>query len=472
MRGLNQKKMMYYVLNEDIALRSWWLVPYAYYAKGYEIALGISKKEFELLLQCDGNTPLNESETLQLLLEKRLIMPCAKGEKALTAWQKYLSCENRYFPKMNWMITGKCNYNCLHCFNAADNAPLMAEWTWEEAQKLIEEAQLCGVNAFTLTGGEPMLHKHFFDIVKSIYDHGMFVEEINTNGFFINEKILQDLKDIGADPLFKISFDGVGHHDWLRNKKGAEEIALNAIKLCKQFGFRVKAQTNVNRRNVEAMLPTIKLLDALDVEEIRIIRTTEAPRWIQNAGDATLSMQEYYDAMLALSKEVMMLDLSITIDFWIFMTLYPDRKMFKMRPCDGNAQKYRDSLPVCPGARGMVAVAADGEVYPCHQMSGRFIQEGISLANIKKTPLQTVLQSGAYLDKVCLTVGDRLKQNPDCQQCPYYKYCQGGCPAIAWITTDTYLGKDMARCFFYKEGYHKKIPQTLSLWHNGTPIID
>ena len=34
---------------------------------------------------------------------------------------------------MNWMITGKCNYNCLHCFNASDNSPLVSEFTLSEA---------------------------------------------------------------------------------------------------------------------------------------------------------------------------------------------------------------------------------------------------------------------------------------------------------------------------------------------------
>ena len=44
---------MYYILNEKIALRSWWLVPYAYYVKHDEMAHGLKKEEFELLSLCD-----------------------------------------------------------------------------------------------------------------------------------------------------------------------------------------------------------------------------------------------------------------------------------------------------------------------------------------------------------------------------------------------------------------------------------
>ena len=101
-----------------------------------------------------------------------------------------MECDNRYFPAMNWMITGKCNYNCLHCFNAADNSPLMAEFSLEEAEKLLDEAQACGINAFTITGGEPMCHKHFLPIMEGIYRRGMYVEELNTNGYYITQEIL------------------------------------------------------------------------------------------------------------------------------------------------------------------------------------------------------------------------------------------------------------------------------------------
>ena len=58
----------------------------------------------------------------------------------------------------------------------------MSEWFLKEAEKFLDEARECGVNAFTITGGEPMLHSNFMDILTGIYERGMYVEEINTNG--------------------------------------------------------------------------------------------------------------------------------------------------------------------------------------------------------------------------------------------------------------------------------------------------
>ena len=158
----------------------------------------------------------------------------------------------------------------------------MSEWTMDEMNTLLDQARDCGINAFTITGGEPMLHKNFFEIIEGIYSRGMFVEELNTNGHFINMAALERLKSIGCVPLVKISFDGIGYHDWMRNHKGAEQIALDAISHCIENGFPVKVQTNMNRQNCDVMLETAKKLDAMGVSETRMIRTTEAPRWVQN----------------------------------------------------------------------------------------------------------------------------------------------------------------------------------------------
>ena len=90
----------------------------------------------------------------------------------------------------------------------------------------------------------------------------MYVEELNTNGYFINRQTLSRLKEMGCTPLMKISFDGIGYHDWMRSHKGAEETALRAISLCIENGFPVKVQTNMNRRNRDSMLKTAEMFDA------------------------------------------------------------------------------------------------------------------------------------------------------------------------------------------------------------------
>lgn len=462
---------MYYILNHDIALRSWWMVPHAYYIRGARNAQKLTREEFELLVKCDGMTQLEESELLTSLVMRRLIHLCEKGAEQLTQWQKR-ACNNRYFPAMNWMITGRCNYNCLHCFNASDNSPLMSEFTLEQAEKLLDEAQVCGINAFTITGGEPMCHKNFFEIIEGIYKRDMYVEELNTNGFYITQEALDRLKSIGCNPLIKVSFDGLGHHDWLRNSEGAEEDALRAIRLCVDNGFRVKAQTNVHRWNIDTMSATATLLDEIGVDEMRIIRTTEVPRWNENAKGATLDLDEYYDKMLEFARTYIAASHQMDIDIWQFLSVFPRNRAYRMRPVECKAGEYRDSIPVCRGNRGMIAVSANGNVFPCMQMSGYYEARGDILGNVKADGLQPLIQSGRYLSEVCATVGELAKVNSKCGSCTYFKHCAGGCRAIALTLTQDKMGIDPAKCLFYNRGYYKKIEELMTGWTNLSPIIN
>lgn len=461
---------MRYILTPDIALRSWRLVPYAYYIKGVRDAKGLNKAEFEFLLKCDGKAELDEnSELVKKFLDMGFIAPAREGDE-LSEWQKHLDCDNRYFPAMEYTITGKCNYNCLHCFNAADNAPSMSEWTLDEAKSLFEQARKCGLNAITITGGEPMLHKNFFEIVEEIYKRGMYVPEINTNGHFINQSALDRLKSIGCRPIIKISFDGIGHHDWLRNREGAEEKALAAIKLCKENGFETWAQTNVHRWNVDTILPTARMLDEMGVDETRVIRTSESPRWRENAGNACLDVDEYYEKMFEFSAEYAKEPHKMNVDIWQFLTIFPAHKAFRVRPVECAEGEYRDSIPVCRGNRGKVAVAANGNVYPCMQLSGFYDARGEFLGNIKTDGLQPLLQSGKYLSEVCTTVKTLADNNPRCAACEYFRYCVGGCRALAFGLTGERLGSDPAKCVFFKKGYYDKITALLDGWENIAPI--
>ena len=79
----------------------------------------------------------------------------------------------------------------------------------------------------------------------------------------------------------------------------------------------------MNRRNCDSMHETAEMLDAMGVNEMRIIRTTEAPRWLRNAGDACLTFEEYYDKALLLWKEYAAEDHVMALTVWQFGTLYP-----------------------------------------------------------------------------------------------------------------------------------------------------
>jgi len=464
---------MYYRISDRIALRGWKQVECAYYERYMPYAQGLTRGEFMRLLLCDGEEDLEPDAILDSLVQRGLAVPCEKGEHP-SEWSVYKRYENRYFPKMNLMITGKCNYNCLHCFNAADNAPLMSEWTFEELCGLFDQARDCGIHAITVTGGEPMAHPRFMDILREIHRRDMFVEELNTNGYYLTQEVLDGMKEIGCNPLMKISFDGIGWHDWMRNRKGAEQHTLEAMKRCVENGFRVKAQTQVHRKNLASMMPTARLLDSMGVEKMRIIRTSEAPRWAENAGDACLGMEEYYETMLDFSREYIRSGMKMTVDIWQFLTLFPEDKAFRIVPVSCGEGEYRNTIPGCTGNRGMVAVTSSGDVVPCLQLSGLMEQRNIHLGNLHRDRLRDLLTAGPYLENVCATAGGIRKNNPKCGKCGYFEYCTGGCRALGMLYSGEkagFCGEDTTKCLFFENGWYGKTVNALTGWENLTEIF-
>lgn len=459
---------MYYCLSRDIGLRSWWRVPYAYYKKYERNAISLMKEEYEMLCLCDGKHDLEESEMIEHLLKRGLIFPIEKDSGTLDEWQQQKHYENRYVPCMNWMITGKCNYNCLHCFNASDNAPLQSAFSMEEAEKLMDEAKNCGIHAFTITGGEPMAHPHFLEIVQGIYQRGMYIFELNTNGSFIHQRILNEMKKCNCNPLIKISFDGLGYHDWMRNQKGAEEEALKAIRLCIENGFQVMVQTNINRKNKDAILETLCLLNEMGVVETRIICTTEAPRWQKNAAGASFTITEYFNECLQIAQKYIEKPKRMIVDFWQFLYLDPNTKRYQMSAYKDAHIAYRETLPLCRGNRGMIGVAANGEVTPCLQMSGWLNQHHVTFGNVKKQSLQSLLQDSKYLNEVCATMKDLKEENPKCAGCMHFKDCRGGCRALGLLLSGgNFRGSDESKCIFFQQGYEEKVKKTLQNYQNN-----
>lgn len=88
---------MKYILAPNVGLRSWHLVPWAYYIKGARNAKGLKQEEYELLRRCDGVQEIDESPLVISLQQRGFCRP-ANEDKQLSDWQREKICDNRYFP--------------------------------------------------------------------------------------------------------------------------------------------------------------------------------------------------------------------------------------------------------------------------------------------------------------------------------------------------------------------------------------
>ena len=462
---------MHYRLTDEYALRAWKFVNRAMYHRYASSPLRVDQETFELLLKCDGEHEMEECEQLRRLFERGLIAPCKRGEHP-SDWSRFRKYEHRFVPAMNLMLTGKCNYNCLHCFNAAENADRMAEWDFEDLVDLFDQAADCGIHFITLTGGEPMIHPRFHDIVRAIYERNMVLEKLTTNGFFLRQDTLDLFRKLHADPQIKISFDGIGQHDWMRGHAGAEEDAKRVFRLCADNGFRTLAQMQVHRKNIDIIPETLNFLEDLGVTSTRIIRTTPVPRWVKNAPDGSLPMEEYFGKMLDIALEYLQGDHSMNVAMWRYLMLYPKDKEYKMVLDQQPEGHYQPTAPVCRGNRTMMAVTCEGNVVPCLQMSDYVAHLGFTFDNLHKRRLRDILSDGEWLGAVCKNHYWLREQNKQCDACEWFGHCGGGCRALGILDAGEKTGKfdysasDPLACLFFKGGWYDQVRERLGNYKN------
>lgn len=58
---------------------------------------------------------IKDSRIADLLLTKGFIEECNKGDE-ISDWSRLKKYDNLYFPKMNLMISGKCNFELSALF--------------------------------------------------------------------------------------------------------------------------------------------------------------------------------------------------------------------------------------------------------------------------------------------------------------------------------------------------------------------
>ena len=450
---------MFYKLQDHIALRGWFGDPFAYINYNDGLIYKLNKYEMDILKQCDGDHNIIKNEIIDLFLKGQVITECEKND-SIESWQKFRFCANNCFSTVYWSITGRCNYNCKHCFMAADYSKYDQEFTLEECKKFLDSCEKCGIYSVIITGGEPLLHPHFFDIIDECNKRHIKIKEILTNASLINESVIDKLKKANINPIIKVSFDGLGWHNWMRGVEGAEIKTINAIKLLKSNGFRVQVQMCIHKDNVESIYPTAKFLDKLNIDKMRILRTCESPRW-EKYNNVCLNLKEYFDVSLKFIEKYVNSNYSMPLEIFKFISIYPSYKKYRCIPIKKNGSQY-DKLPACAQMRYCLNVESSGELIPCGRMTGYYKRRKVKFGNVKKDNLQQLLLDSKYFEEVSKTVKELLNIHKKCRECIFIPVCYTGCRAGAAIFSGDINSYDMSNCIYFYDRYPDKISNILS----------
>ena len=429
----------------------------------------LTRDDFELLKLCDGKTPVPVSAATEDLMKRKLIRPAKEGEET-DPFLMLREYKNRYFLNMGLNITERCNFNCLHCYEAVDNQISRSEMSLSDCRKLLREARDCGIQNIKITGGEPLIHPDFLTILKSVYEYEMTVGRINSNVHFLTEQLAEEIRAIDGKILFNVSYDGAGYHDWMRNRKGAEKDLLSKIKILVDKGFHVCAAMTLNRVNLDAAEDSLKKLEELGVQEFRIIRTSETPRWLLNAKDACLTFEEYYDAMTDLCRKFASEEHTIDLNIFHFVIIRHRYRCYYLAPVTCSPERYDPGLPLCSDARDNITVTPSGDVYPCTPSPGVYKAGGVCFGNVFDNGLKPLLQDGPFLAFVRKGVHAVKEHDPKCASCRFFPQCTGGCRLIAYGLSGDLLSHDPMKCAFFEGGYARKLEKAMPGYHCMTPV--
>lgn len=192
-------------------------------------------------------------------LEKNKIVSCTESPQRLNKKQEYRKLPYRFILKAHWSVTGKCNLKCRHCYMYAPQAKY-GELTTEQCFYIIDQLCTANISTVSLTGGEPLVRKDFWELVDRLLSKNISISQIYTNGMLVNETLVGNLQERGLSPEISVSFDGIGAHDWLRGVEGAEKKVIEAIRLLVSHNIQVSVEMSLNEQNIGNFTDSVFLL--------------------------------------------------------------------------------------------------------------------------------------------------------------------------------------------------------------------
>ncbi|NPA97004.1 MAG: radical SAM protein [Crenarchaeota archaeon] len=155
----------------------------------------------------------------------------------------------RYLNKpfsVSIFLTKCCNLSCKHCVYGCSSDRPKIFLSLEDFKTILDKLANDGVMQIVLTGGEPLLHPNFANIVKLIHDYGLSWRLI-TNGTLINEDVARVIARNEPSSVI-ISIDGPDKatHEFIRGANTFERV-INALQILKKHNVKLSINTVLHR---------------------------------------------------------------------------------------------------------------------------------------------------------------------------------------------------------------------------------
>lgn len=336
-----------------------------------------------------------------------------------------------------WNFTQACNLSCVHCYQDASNRALPDELDLEQKLRLVDEMGDEYVPFLALAGGEPLMGRHFWDVLKRCQQRGIHVT-VATNGTTLTRETTDRLVANGVKYV-EVSLDSASpeKHDNFRGIPGAWQRTVTGIKNAAATpGLRVGMAPCISRMNVDEADEMIRLAVDLGCSTFVHFNYIPVGRGAQNElNDLDPDQREHLLRVLERwlqGREISIMSTAPQFARVCHLFADIDGRMAVGHAGSGPGAKTRvlaKYIGGCGAMRCYCSVQPNGDVTPCVYIPHRV------LGNLKEKPLREIWRDNIYFDR--LSDRDNLKDN--CRVCDYRSIC-GGCRARA----DAYTGDILA----------------------------
>jgi len=315
---------------------------------------------------------------------------------------------------IQWHLTERCNLRCLHCYqdrkrpsemaagdvmSEIDGAARMFE-AWESEQDIRVTPSI------HFTGGEPLLYRGFWEVVRHARLTGCRVA-VMTNGCLVTDEDAWRFRDLGVFDI-QVSLEGPpALHDSIRGE-GSFRAALKGTERLARAANLVSANVTLSRLNATFIDETVRIARDAGFSSIGFSRLVPC-----GSGGAMIEsvlspgeVRDAYGRALSLSGP----DFAVVSGDPLAGTLRGD-----LPPADCGL-----TLSGCSAGFSGVTIASDGAVMPCRRI-------GISVGNLKRKSLRDIWATS----KTLWRLRDRESYKGQCGRCSFWPSCRG-CRAVAY----------------------------------------
>lgn len=317
-------------------------------------------------------------------------------------------------PKQNGLIsfelTSKCNLHCIHCcVDAGKISP--NELKKDEWIVAFDKAIQWNPRAIMLSGGEPMIRKDFFELLKYLRVNYSGKIVVSTNGTLISEDNVVEL--VKNSDEIDISLDGYDEKSCsVIRGKGVFNKVINSINLLHKNGFdNIVLSMAIGSKNSEWEEEFLKLNERLGTDSM--VRLFSPVGRGEESKDLFLNDDEY--------------ELYIPKDY-----LNKEDNDFRVSCC--SAGKFE------------LFVSCDGSIYPCPS----YFNDKYILGNVlDKNTLNDVVINCSHEFLIKKAFDNNSLSGDKCLECPVSEFCWT-CPGtINEIKTQDALDKYCNKMFSF-----------------------